>query len=318
MSYFCDKNGFDWEQHWVTTSDGYILELWRIPGLKGENKTKKEAVLLQHCLDCDMMVWVVNDPDLAPAFTLVRAGFDVWLGNNRGTKYGLNHTTMDPKSARFWDFDQETMGLHDVPAEIEHIKKVTGQSKISYVGHSEGTTQMFMAASLMPEYFENNLHIFIALAPVVKMNNVRSEALQYLSQHIAAVEFLLIDVLHLYNLVHPTMVLNWSFVTFCHFFDPVCKYALYMVSDSEVSLDNMSRDDVYYSLFPSGCGWRNFLHYAQLIHDGGFRRYDWGAKKNMEIYGVETAPDYNLKAFKDLPVALLYGDTDELADSEDV
>ena len=125
-------------------------------------------------------------------------------------------------------------------------------------------------------------------------------------------------MLHLYNLVHPTMVLNWSFVTFCHFFDPVCKYALYMVSDREVSLDNMARDDVYYSLFPSGCGWRNFMHYAQLIRDGGFRRYDWGVSKNREVYGVGIAPDYDLRAFKDLPVALLYGDTDELADAQDV
>jgi gastric triacylglycerol lipase len=38
-----------------------------------------------------MMVWVVNDPDKAPAFMLVNAGYDVWLGNNRGTKYGIHH-----------------------------------------------------------------------------------------------------------------------------------------------------------------------------------------------------------------------------------
>lgn len=69
------------------------------------------------------------------------------------------------------------MGLYDVPAEIEHIKKLTGQSKISYVGHSEGTTQMFMAASLMPDYFENNLHIFIAMAPVVRMDHVKAVSL---------------------------------------------------------------------------------------------------------------------------------------------
>ena len=66
----------------------------------------KPAVYLQHCLDCDMMVWVVNDPKIgAPAFMLADAGYDVWLGNNRGTKYGIRHVSLNHKDPKFWDFD---------------------------------------------------------------------------------------------------------------------------------------------------------------------------------------------------------------------
>jgi hypothetical protein len=32
------------------------------------------------------------------------------------------------------------MGLYDVPAEIDYILNVTGYEKLSYIGHSEGTT----------------------------------------------------------------------------------------------------------------------------------------------------------------------------------
>ena len=134
--------------------------------------TKKPAVYLQHCLDCDMMVWVVNDPKIgAPAFMLSDAGYDVWLGNNRGTKYGMRHTTLNNNDPKFWDFDQETMGLQDVPANIEFILNKTGNEKLSYIGHSEGTTQLFMASAMKPDYFFEKLNIFIALAPIVNMKN---------------------------------------------------------------------------------------------------------------------------------------------------
>jgi hypothetical protein len=46
------------------------------------------------------------------------------------------------------------MGLKDLPALIDFIKVKTNLSQISYIGHSEGTTQFFMGASLNPEYFE--------------------------------------------------------------------------------------------------------------------------------------------------------------------
>jgi len=96
MDYFCESNGYSWEKYDVTTEDGYILNLWRIPGRKGDDSADKAPVLLQPCLDCDMMVWVSNSADKAPAFLLVDAGYDVWLGNNRGTRYGYSHVSMDP------------------------------------------------------------------------------------------------------------------------------------------------------------------------------------------------------------------------------
>jgi lysosomal acid lipase/cholesteryl ester hydrolase len=36
---------------------------------------------------------------------MVREGYDVWLGNNRGTTFSRRHKTLDPdKSRLFWQF----------------------------------------------------------------------------------------------------------------------------------------------------------------------------------------------------------------------
>ena len=89
----------------ITTEDGYILELWRIPGKKGEEiDNTKPVIYMQHALECDMMEWVINDPERAIAFILSNAGYDVWMGNNRGSKYGLHHVSLDPHKKEFYKF----------------------------------------------------------------------------------------------------------------------------------------------------------------------------------------------------------------------
>ncbi len=119
-----------------------------------------------------------------------------------------------------------------------------------------------MASALKPDYFAEKVNIFIALAPIVFMKNQINYALRFMSNHLKFFEFILVDVFRLYNILPPSSTLNIGLVIFCTLFRGICNIALNRVSDREVKLDNMARSDVYYSMFPSGCGYKNFLHYA--------------------------------------------------------
>jgi len=119
-----------------------------------------------------------------------------------------------------------------------------------------------MASALNPDYFAEKVNIFIALAPIVSMKNQINYSLRFFSDHLKFFEFVLVDVFRLYNLLPPSSALNIGLVIFCTLFRGICNLALNRVSDREVNLDNMARSDVYYSMFPSGCGYKNFLHYA--------------------------------------------------------
>lgn len=80
--------------------------------------------------------WVLNEAHIAPAFLLARAGFDVWLGNNRGSFYSEEHVKYSVKDKEFWEFDFEEMGVFDLPAFIDFILMQTASQKLTYIGHS--------------------------------------------------------------------------------------------------------------------------------------------------------------------------------------
>ena len=49
------------------------------------------------------------------------------MANNRGTRFGQYHTSLDPSEAEFWNFMQEDLGLKDLPAAIDYVLGATGQ-----------------------------------------------------------------------------------------------------------------------------------------------------------------------------------------------
>ena len=82
--------GFVFETHQVETEDHYILNMHRIRAYDMPT-WGTPAVFMQHGIQDSSDCWVMHYPELAPAFQLVREGYDVWLGNQRGTKYSLGH-----------------------------------------------------------------------------------------------------------------------------------------------------------------------------------------------------------------------------------
>ena len=63
-----EKAGYPVETHIVTTEDGYILTMFRIPYGKdgpGENDEPRPVVFVQHGLLCSSADWVLSDPPKA-------------------------------------------------------------------------------------------------------------------------------------------------------------------------------------------------------------------------------------------------------------
>ena len=67
-------------------------------------------------------------------------GYDIWLGNNRGTEYSQQHKTLSAvDDSEYWNWTWSEMGLYDDTANITYIKEKAKQDKIFYIGYSQGT-----------------------------------------------------------------------------------------------------------------------------------------------------------------------------------
>ena len=66
-----------------------------------------------------------NDEDKALAFVLANRGYDVWLGNNRGNKYGKEHIQYSTNGKIFWDFSFDEMAIYDLPAAFSYVYENT-------------------------------------------------------------------------------------------------------------------------------------------------------------------------------------------------
>lgn len=54
----------------------------------------------------------------------------------------------------FWDFSWYEMGIMDNPAVIEYVLRRTNNTKLYFIGHSQGTSGLLILLSERPEYNE--------------------------------------------------------------------------------------------------------------------------------------------------------------------
>ena len=161
------KHGFTWEPLEVTTEDGFILTTFHITGNQnGKFTSTQPPVLLMHGDYSDGARWLAGLAGLPMHLQLAEAGYDVWIGNNRGTEYSQQHISLTVDQPEFWAWSWAEMGIYDDVALIRAIKEHSSAEKVFFIGSSQGTVQMFYAlAHREEEFFADNLHKFIALAP---------------------------------------------------------------------------------------------------------------------------------------------------------
>ncbi|XP_056671060.1 gastric triacylglycerol lipase-like [Monodelphis domestica] len=307
------------EEHEVQTVDSYILTLHRIPYGRAGNKVsgQRPVIFLQHGLLSSAVSWISNLPNNSLAFILADAGFDVWMGNNRGNTYSRKHATLSTNSREYWAFSFDEMARYDLPASIDYIVEKTGQ-KIYYVGHSQGTLIGFLAFSTVPQLAQK-VKAFYALAPVFNAQYLRSLTFKLLFMVPAPLLKLLVgDKVFL-----PETATNKLLATeVCdnEITGTICGKIIFSLVGFDPKNLNMSRIDVYVSHGLQGTSVQNILHYAQTFHNipNVTQAFDWGSRKqNLAHYNQSIPPRYNLSSMR-VPTALWSGQHDLLADPEDV
>jgi len=310
--------GYPSEIHHVTTSDGYILELHRIPHGIMDNSTKtRPVVFLNHCLLCSSSDYLMNTPDKAIGYQLADAGYDVWLGNFRGNTYSRRHETLSPDNIKFWAFTWNEMGLIDLPTMIDYVLINTGNPTLKLVGFSMGTTTTFTMLSELPQYNER-ISVAALMAPVAYVTNMgglMKELLPYMPLiDLVATELGEGDFF-------PSVPAFQNFVDkYCDSSREISLLCVAIISDIagfDMDIMNKAWLPIILSHTPAGTSYHTINHYAQVHATEVFRKYDYGPDGNMAHYGTRIPPTYNLSNVK-LPVGLFSGPNDYLAAPADV
>ncbi|XP_042816289.1 lipase member J isoform X2 [Panthera tigris] len=309
--------GYPGEVHDVVTEDGYILGLYRIPYGKAnnDNSAQKLVVYLQHGLLTSGSSWVSNLLINSLGFILADAGYDVWLGNSRGTTWSRKHLYLKTNSKEFWAFSFDEMAKYDLPASIDFIVKHTGQKEIFYVGHSQGTTIAFITFSTIPKIAEK-VKIFFALAPVFSIKYSNSPLIKMAYKWKSVIKAFVGNKGFLPNTSFKRFV--GSKLCPLKIFGKICREVLFLMYGCDLENLNMSRMDVYMSHNPAGTSVQNMLHWSQLFNSSRLRAFDWGSPVlNWMHFNQTTSPFYNVTCMN-VSTSTWNGARDVLADPQDI
>ncbi|KAK2450124.1 triacylglycerol lipase [Trifolium repens] len=249
--------GYTCEEHKVTTEDGYILSLQRIPTTQYNKKGTPLPVLIQHGLFCDAVVWLFNSPEESLGFILADSGFDVWLVNGRGTKYSSMHTSLSPNDMAYWDWSWDELASYDLPASVQYVYNYTRQ-KIHYVGHSQGTLIAF--AALSQGKLLNMLRSTALLSPIAHMNLIPSELTK------AFADLFLANVVYWLGLREfiPNVDVETKFVQgICNTLNLNCADLILPLLTGPNCCINSSRIDFYLDHEPQPTATKNLIHFSQ-------------------------------------------------------
>nr|XP_049692253.1 lipase 3 [Helicoverpa armigera] len=316
------SDGYEPETHHVTTPDGYILEMHRIPyGRNGKDASdNRPVVFVMHGLMGASQAFILMGPENSFAYNLADAGFDVWMGNARGNKNSRFHVSLDPdeeeEKFQFFDFSFEEIGMYDLTSMIDYVLQYTKRDKLHYIGHSQGGTVFLVMATMRPEYNEKLISTHL-LAGVGYQDYFPDTQLRRtaLMTDIIYSQALRSGIVELFPPDSVDMVPGGIFPTRKLSSDARCvgseeySYMCELFGVRSIMRNNPNDQ--------AGAALKQIAHYGQNIRDKKFRRFHHGRQANQAAYNDTTPPIYDLSLITS-PVTMHYSLSDHLLDERDV
>ncbi|XP_038886840.1 triacylglycerol lipase 1 isoform X2 [Benincasa hispida] len=254
--------GYPCAEHTIQTKDGFLLGLQRVSSRDGDlEKRKGPPILLLHGLFMGGDGWFLNSAKQSLGFILADNGFDVWIGNVRGTRWSHGHTSLSEDDKEFWNWSWEELALYDLAAMINYINSLTDR-KIYVVGHSQGTIMSF-AALTQPD-IAKKVEAAALLSPI-----------SYLEHITAPLVRLMVDT-HLDTIIlsagfrELNFKSDWGTVLLDNLCDRLvnCINVLSSITGENCCL-NRSRFDLFFEYEPHPSSAKNLHHLFQKIERRG-------------------------------------------------
>lgn len=262
--------------------------------------------------------FTVQGPNRSLAFLAHSCGFDVWMGNNRGTTFSKRHRSLSVDSKRFWRFSFHELGLYDLAAMVDYVLGVTGSDRVQFVGLSQAAATFLALTSLRPEYNEKFAGVHL-VAPVAFLHHTTSalrvltsflDLFREISHNLKGYELLgrgfdgspmdAVAIAVKFGLIPVEMVLKGVWTLFGYH-------------------DSIERSLVpeIMQYTPAGASIFQVIHFMQIFKANRFQQYDFGAVKNLQRYNCSIPLEYPLDRVT-APVHIYHSSFDNLNQPGDV
>lgn len=333
--------GFTCERHKITSREA-TLNLYRIINPLADQKTLiKYPVLYGHGVlyDASSMLSrserskprkpMVGQPtvkypdpldssdDNSLPFMFSNNNFDVWMFDARSVNENSRNLTEEvaigsPAAQKFWDFSLDDQGLFDVPALMDYVLQQTASTKLVYVGYSESTLFMFELLAYKPEVADK-ISAFIAMAPVAYVGHIQGFTLPiFISLSTIVPDFVQ------YSFVPQPMIetVDASMRNLCR-----TQGLSHLICGTVINgIGGNGRGKMgpeFFNDFFKATSIKAVRHFVQMYLSKRFAMYDYGAQRNLLIYGRAQSPLYDLGRIKSDRIILVRGLADFLSDPED-